>query len=81
VEITFPAHIAAPGGAKITVVGTADVTFPRRAVITGPRRRTYELWRDRKLLAPQGTTVLVANLRMLTIANIVTMFGIGAELG
>jgi hypothetical protein len=25
--------------------------------------------------------VLVANLRMLTIANIVTMFGIGAELG
>ena len=81
VHITYPASIKASGGAKITVVGTADVTFPERAVITAPRRRVYPLRQERKLLAPQGANVLVANMGMLLLANIFTMFGIGAELG
>jgi hypothetical protein len=81
VKIMYPASIKAPGGAKITVVGTADVTFPEHAVITAPRRAVYKLRQKRRLLAPQGTNVLVANMGMLLLANILTMFGIGAELG
>ncbi len=81
VHITYPARMEAHGGAKITVVGTADVTFPRGTVMTAPRRRTYTLQWERNLLTPQGTNVLVANMGMLVIANVFTMFGIGAELG
>jgi hypothetical protein len=81
VLIQYPAQIDAPGGAKITVTGTADITFPQDTVITAPRRQTRPLTKERKLLAPQGTNVLVANMGMLIVANIFTMFGIGAELG
>jgi len=81
VHIRYPARIDAHGGAKVTVTGTADVTFPRGTVMTAPRRRTYTLQWERKLLTPQGPNVLIANMGMLVIANIFTMFGIGAELG
>jgi hypothetical protein len=82
VPIRYPAHIHAHGGAKITVTGTADVTFPEQTVIKAPRRRPPRpLTKKTKLLAPQGTNVLVATMGMLVVANILTMFGIGAELG
>jgi hypothetical protein len=81
VHISYPARIDARGGAKITVTGTADVEFPALTVMTAPRRRPYTLQRGRRLLTPQGSSVIVANMGMLVVANIVTMFGIGAELG
>jgi hypothetical protein len=81
VHIKYPARVEAHGGAKITVTGTADVTLPRGTVISAPRRREYTLPRERKSLEPQGTNVLVATMGMLVVANIFTMFGIGAELG
>jgi len=81
VRISFPAHMVATGGAKITVTGTADIKVPRNAVISEPRQRDHPLPKDRWLLAPQGTNVIVANLGLIVIANIVTLFGIGAELG
>jgi hypothetical protein len=81
VHIKYPAHIDVPDGAKITVTGTADVTFPPDTVIEAPRRGTYTLTKERRLLAPQGTNVLVGNMGMIIAANFITMFGIGAELG
>ncbi len=81
VTISYPARIEAPGGVKVTAVGTADVTFPEGTVIAAPRRGIYKLKRPRRLLTPQGSNVLVANMGMLVIANILTMFGIGAEIG
>ena len=79
--LTQPVLIDAPGGAKVTVTGAADIRFRKGAVISAPRRPYYELPRNRQLLAPQGTNVLVANLGIILIVNIFTMFGIGAELG
>jgi hypothetical protein len=76
-----PVLIDATGGAKVTVTGTADISLRKGAVISAPRRPYYRLPRNRQLLAPQGTNVIVANLKMILIANIFTMFGIGAELG
>jgi hypothetical protein len=76
-----PVLIDPTGGAKITVTGAADTSLPKGAVISAPRRPCYRLPRNRELLAPQGTDLIVANLRMILIVNIFTMFGIGAELG
>ena len=79
--ITFPARIAAPGGARITVVGTAGVTLPRRAEITAPQRECTRLRADRELVVPQSGNVIVASLGTVLAAAVMTMFGIGAELG
>jgi hypothetical protein len=73
--------IDASGGAKVTVTGAVDISLPEGAVVSAPRRPCYTLPRNRQLLAPQGTDVIVANLGMILITNIFTMFGIGAELG
>jgi hypothetical protein len=79
--ITFPARITTPGGARISVAGTADVTLPRRAEITAPQRQSTTLRADRELVVPQPSNVLAASLGTVLAAAVVTMFGIGAELG
>jgi hypothetical protein len=76
-----PVLIDAAGGAKLTVTGAADISLPKGAGILAPGRPCYPLNRDRQLLAPQGTNIIVANLKMVLTVNILTMFGIGAELG
>jgi hypothetical protein len=76
-----PMLIDAPGGAKLTVTGAADISLRKGSVISAPRRPYFELPRNTQLLAPQGTNVLVANLGIILVVNIFTMFGIGAELG
>jgi hypothetical protein len=81
VPLEQPVLIDAAGGAKLTVTGAADISLPKDAEISAPGRPCYPLTRDRQLLAPQGTNIIVANLRMVLTVNILTMFGIGAELG
>jgi len=76
-----PVLVHAAGGVKVTVTGAADVTLGAGAVISAPRRADYPLPKTRQLLAPQGTNLIVANLRMILAVNVLTMFGIGAELG
>lgn len=76
-----PVFISTAGGAKVTLTGGADITLPKGATISAPRRPDDVLSRPRQLLAPQGTNVIAANLRILLAVNILTMFGIGAELG
>jgi len=76
-----PVFVDAAGGAKVTITGAADITLGKDAVISAPRRPYYRLRKNKLLLAPQGTNTIVANLRMLLTVNILTMFGIGAELG
>jgi hypothetical protein len=76
-----PVLIDAAGGAKVSVTGTAGVFLRKGAVISAPQLPYYSLPKDRHLLAPQGTNVIVGNLGMILIANFFTMFGIGAELG
>lgn len=84
---TYDAPLAQPvliepaGGAKVTVTGAADVSLPKGTVISAPRQRPYPLPKPRRLLAPQGTNIIVANLKIILAVNLCTMFGIGAELG
>jgi hypothetical protein len=78
----LPVSISATGGAKITVTGTADVNLPAHAIISGPRRAdNLQSRTDRWLLLPQGSSVIVGRLGIMVAVNILTMFGIGAELG
>ena len=79
--LTQPILIDAPGGAKITVTGAADLSLPQGTVISAPRRPDYTLPRPRQLMAPQGTNLIVASLGIILSVNILTMFGIGEELG
>jgi hypothetical protein len=76
-----PVLIHATGGVKVTVTGAADVTLGEDAVISAPRRAPYRLPKTRRLLAPQGTNLIVANLGIILAVNVLTMFGIGAQLG
>jgi Na+-transporting methylmalonyl-CoA/oxaloacetate decarboxylase gamma subunit len=79
--ITFPARITTPGGARISVVGTAGVALPRRAQITAPQRQSTTLRAGRELVVPRSSNVLAASLGTVLAAAVVTVFGIGAELG
>jgi hypothetical protein len=81
VPLEQPLLIDATGGAKVTVTGTADISLRKGAVISATQRPCYPLPRDRQLQAPQGTNIIVANLSIILIVNLFTMFGIGAELG
>jgi hypothetical protein len=76
-----PMFISAPGGAKVTVTGAADITLPNDTQISAPQGWHFKLRKTARLLVPQGTNVIVANLAIILIVNFLTMFGIGAELG
>jgi hypothetical protein len=85
-QITYPATVTVPDGAKISVVGVADVKLPQnttiRPPITAPRsQQAHPLPRDRVLQVPAGPGMIVANMKIVLIAAVVTMFGMGAELG
>ena len=80
--VRYPVDISTENGAKISVVGTADVTLPRGTVITTPGRPAARpLPRDVHLQAPQGGSTLVGTVAIVLAAAVVTMFGIGMEVG
>ena len=77
-----PFTLTPAAGAKVTVTGTGGVYLPKGSVITGPRRpASPPAPAGRWLLLPQGSNVVVGSLGVIVAANILTMFGIGAELG
>lgn len=80
-HLRYPVRITTPGGAKITLVGVTDVTLPQGTSSTAPYRKKFDLPRERSLQVPPGSNVIFGNLLMVLIAAIVTMFGIGAEIG
>jgi hypothetical protein len=83
VTLPLPLLLTAPAGAKITVAGLADLVLPAETKINAPRREKDEkgLADHRHIELPQGTNMLVGNMRLVTISALVTIFGIGAEIG
>ncbi len=81
-SLQLPVRMDVPGGAKITVAGGAEVTLPEGAAVSAPSRPPFTLSPQRShFRLPQGSNVLTGTLGMVIVTALVTIFGIGAELG
>ncbi len=80
-ELASPVWILAPCGAKLTVNGAANVVLPAETEITAPRRRIPPLRTSRRLLIPQGSNTMVANMFLVIVSALMTIFGIGVQVG
>lgn len=82
VMLPLPVRVTVPGGAKLTVNGIAQVTLPPQARVSPPHWPTFPLTGERRHFRwPQGANSLTGTLGMVILAALVTVFGIGAELG
>ncbi|HEY2443507.1 MAG TPA: hypothetical protein VGI31_10265 [Streptosporangiaceae bacterium] len=82
VQLPLPGRMAAPGGAKITVSGVAEITLPAGTTVSAPNRPKFALTEARRRFRwPQGGNSLAGTVGMVILAAMVTTFGIGAELG
>jgi hypothetical protein len=79
--VAYPARIEAAAGAKVTVAGVVDVTLPAGTISRASYRAEAKLVTERALQVPAGANVLFGNLQMILAVAVVTMFGIGAEIG
>jgi hypothetical protein len=80
----FPVLVTGPDGAQITVNGVARVTVPEHTKFSAPFRKEGALplspeWRTFRW--PQGSNSFIGTMGMVILAGIVTMIGIGVELG
>jgi hypothetical protein len=82
VQLPLPAFVTSPSGAKITVNGVAAVIGPTGATVRTRYRKDFKLSKERsRFRLPQGTNSLAGTMGMILLAGLVTMFGIGIELG
>jgi hypothetical protein len=81
IPLPCPVFLAAPSGAKITVNGTADVELPAGLALTAPRRKAYALRNPLHLTVPAPANALSASMRLIIVAALMTVFGVGAQLG
>lgn len=82
--LSFPVLCWVPSGCKITATDLATVTLPDGAQVETPGResQSVEAAKQRPLvLAAGNSNQLVGTMRMVIISAMVTMFGIGAEIG
>lgn len=82
VQLPLPAFVTSPSGAKITVNGVAAVIGPTGATVRTRYRNDFKLSKERsRFRLPQGPNSLAGTMGMILLAGLVTMFGIGIELG
>jgi hypothetical protein len=81
IALPCPVFLTAPSGAKITVTGQADVELPAGLAMTAPRRKAYALGQPLHLTVPQPANALGASMRLVIVAALLTVFGVGAQLG
>ena len=78
----FPVLVEAPEGVQITVSGVARVTLPEGTKSTAPFRQEGRLSADWLTFRwPQGSNSFIGTMGMVILAGLVTMIGIGVELG
>jgi len=73
--------IVPAAGAAVTVTGVADIELPEGTSITALGAARIKLPSVTHFKAPSGTNVIMADMRSVILAAVVTLFGIGAELG
>ena len=76
-----PAWVVAPSGAKVTANGVANLWLPAGTQMEAPRRNCPPLPTDRHLLVPQGSNTMVANMGLVIVSALMTIFGIGIQVG
>ncbi len=81
VVLRLPAQMVVPAGAKITVNGVAQVQAPGSTQVETPFRKSFTLADSRSRLRWPTGDALVGTMGMIILAGIVTMFGVGVELG
>jgi hypothetical protein len=84
VEIMSPGNPIPPGSFPFVTVkatGFARIKLPRQTIAHAPDGKETEFRRATMLRVPLGSNVIVADFQSLIPAALVTMFGIGAELG
>lgn len=80
--LRLPVRVIAYADAKITVTGAANVFIPREMRISkSTQRKDVPLRSDRSIQLPQSSTALIAPLHLVIVPTLVTILGIGAEIG
>jgi hypothetical protein len=80
--LRLPVRVIAHADAKITVTGAAKVFIPCEMRISkSTQRKDVPLRSDRSIRLPQSSTVLIAPLHLVIVPTLVTILGIGAEIG
>lgn len=81
-NLPYPVWITPAAGAKVTASGVANVTVPAGLLVTAPYRKGYRLDASRThFRLPQGADSLAGTVAMVIAAALVTMFGIGMQIG
>jgi hypothetical protein len=80
-NLEFPVYGTGPAGGKITVTGTAEIRFPAQMALTTPRRDDFIFKNERHVTIPQASGTLIGNMWLVIGAALMTMFGVGAEIG
>jgi hypothetical protein len=83
VEIDSPAELLSKDFPFVTIkpTGSAMITLPSGTTVKAPEDKEPHPCRAARLRVPVGSNVIVADFRSLIPAALVTMLGIGAELG
>ena len=63
------------------MAGQADVELPAGLAMMAPRRKAYVLPYARHLTVPAPANTLGASMRLVIVAALLTVFGVGAQLG
>jgi hypothetical protein len=80
--LRLPVRVITHSDAKITVTGAANVFIPREMRISkSTQRKDVSLRSDRSIQLPQSSTALIAPLHLVIVPTLVTILGIGAEIG
>jgi hypothetical protein len=82
IQLPLPAIITSPFGAKVTVNGVAEVTVPLHTTVKTRYRKEFEIDNVRShIRLPQSSNALAGTMGMILLAGLVTMLGIGMQIG
>ena len=82
IQLPLPAFITSPFGVKVTVNGVAEVTIPRKTTVTTRYREDFKTDEVQShIRLPQSPSALAGTMGMILLAGLITMFGIGMQIG
>jgi hypothetical protein len=77
----FPIDLTTQVGAKITVDGAANITAAEGVAVNRLRQKNFLVRHERSIRLPQTSEGLPANMFLVVVPTVLTMLGIGIEIG